>query len=119
MEKARTLLPSFSLVSLLSLPILGALGIFIIVAAVWLLRPWENIEIVSYQTPTPTATFTPTPFPTSTPTSTLTSTPTATPTPEVFTYRVQRGDTLLSLAAKFNTTVEAIKLVNNLTGDMI
>lgn len=119
LEKARTLLPSFSLVSLLSLPILGALGIFIIVAAVWLLRPWENVEIVAYQTPTPTATFTPTPFPTSTPTSTLTSTPTATPTPEVFTYRVQRGDTLLSLAAKFNTTVEAIKLVNNLTDDQI
>ncbi|MFQ5886891.1 MAG: LysM peptidoglycan-binding domain-containing protein [Anaerolineae bacterium] len=119
MEKARTLLPSFSPVSLLSLPILGALGIFIIVAALWLLRPWESIEIVAYQTPAPTATFTPTPFPTSTPTSTFTPTPTATPTPEVFTYRVQRGDTLLSLAAKFNTTVEAIKLVNNLTGDVI
>ncbi|MFQ6001732.1 MAG: LysM peptidoglycan-binding domain-containing protein [Anaerolineae bacterium] len=119
LEEARTLLPSFSLVSLLSLPILGALGIFIIVAAIWLLRPWESIQIVAYQTPTPTATFTSTPFPTSTPTSTSTPTPTATPTPEVFTYRVQRGDTLLSLAAKFNTTVEAIKLVNNLTGDEI
>jgi len=34
-------------------------------------------------------------------------------------YRVQRGDTLLSLAAKFNTTVEAIKAVNNLTDDQI
>jgi len=32
---------------------------------------------------------------------------------------VQRGDTLSSLAAKFDTTEEAIKLVNNLTGDMI
>lgn len=119
LEKARTLLPSFSLVSLLSLPILAALGIFIIVAAIWLLRPWESIEIVAYQTPTPTATFTLTPFPTSTPTSTPTPTPTATPTPEVFTYRVQRGDTLSSLAAKFNTTEEAIRLVNNLTGDLI
>jgi len=119
LEKVRTLLPSFSIVSLLSLPILGALGIFIIVAAVWLLRPWESIQIVAYQTPTPTATFTPTPFPTATPTSTPTPTPTATPTPEVFTYRVERGDTLLSLAAKFHTTVEAIKLVNNLTGDQI
>lgn len=119
LEEARTLLPSFSLVSLLSLPILGALGIFIIVAAVWLLRPWESIQIVAYQTPTPTATFTPTLFPTSTPTSTPTPTPTATPMPEVREYRVQRGDTLSSLAAKFNTTEEAIRLVNNLTGDMI
>ncbi len=119
LKEARTLLPSFSLVSLLSLPILGALGIFIIVAAVWLLRPWESIQIVAYQTPTPTATFTPTPFPTSTPTSTPTPTPTATPTPEVFTYRVQRGDTLSSLAAKFNTTVEAIKSVNSLADDVI
>lgn len=119
LEEARTLLPSFSLVSLLSLPVLGALGVFIIVAAVWLLRPWESIQIVAYQTPTPTATFTPTPFPTSTATSTPTPTPTATPTPEVFTYRVQRGDTLSSLAAKFNTTVEAIRIVNNLTGDEI
>jgi len=119
LEEARTLLSSFSLVSLLSLPILGALGIFIIVAAVWLLRPWESIEIVAYQTPTPTATFTSTPFPTSTPTSTSTPTPTATPAPEVQEYRVQRGDTLEVLAIKFNTTVEAIKLVNNLTGDVI
>jgi len=119
LEKARSLLPSFSWVSLLWLPILGALGIFVIVAAVWLLRPWESIEVAAYHTPTPTATFTPTSFPTSTPTSTPTYTPTATPTPEVFTYRVQRGDTLLSLAAKFDTTVEAIKLVNNLTDDTI
>jgi len=119
LEEARTLLPSFSLVSLLSLPILGALGIFIIVATVWLLRPWESIEIVAYQTPTATATSTPTPFPTSTPTSTSTPTPTATPAPEVTPYTVQRGDTLSSLAAKFNTTEEAIRLVNNLTGDVI
>lgn len=119
LEKARTLLPSFSLVSLLSLPILAALGIFIIVAAVWLLRPWESIEIVAYQTSTPTATFTPTPFPTSTPTSTPTPTPTATPKPQVTPYTVQRGDTLEALAIKFNTTVDAIRLVNNLTGDQI
>lgn len=119
LEKVRTLWPSFSLVSLLSLPILGTLGTLIIIAAVWFLRPWESIQIVAYQTPTPTATLTPSPFPTATPTSTPTPTPTATPTPEVFTYRVQRGDTLLSLAAKFNTTVEAIKLVNNLTSDEI
>jgi len=32
---------------------------------------------------------------------------------------VQRGDTLEALAIRFDTTVEAIKLVNNLTGDEI
>jgi len=96
---------------------LTALGIFIIVGAVWLLRPWESIEIVAYHTPTPTATFTPTPFPSATPTPTATSTPTPTPTPQVTIYRVQRGDTLEALAIKFDTTVEAIMLVNNLTSD--
>ncbi len=35
------------------------------------------------------------------------------------TYTVQRGDTLYSIALKYNTTVNAIKSLNNLTSDIL
>ena len=35
------------------------------------------------------------------------------------TYTVQRGDTLFSIASRFNTTVDAIKRSNNLTSDFL
>ena len=37
----------------------------------------------------------------------------------VITYTVQSGDTLWLLAQRFNTTVDAIKAMNNLTSDML
>lgn len=40
--------------------------------------------------------------------------PTSTPVPGQFEYTVQWGDTLFSLARRFNTTVEAIVALNNL-----
>lgn len=40
-------------------------------------------------------------------------------TPPSFTYTVRSGDTLWLLAQRFNTTVAAIKALNNLTGDML
>ena len=53
----------------------------------------------------PRATFTPAPA-----TPAPTATPTVTPTPIV--YRVQTGDTLLAIAAKFGVTAEAIQEAN-------
>jgi LysM repeat protein len=76
-------------------------------------------------TPTPTRTVTPTPTPTRsvtptpTPTRTVTPTPTPTPTTTSFFYVVVSGDTLSSLAVRFNRTVAAIKTANNLTSDLI
>lgn len=74
---------------------------------------------------TPTATAAPTSEPTAVPTATPEPTavpptaipPTAAPAPPVAqrTYTVQPGDTLLSIAEKFNTTVTAIVEANNLT----
>lgn len=60
----------------------------------------------------PTATSTPTAIP-------ATPTPTATPPPQAFPYIVQPGDTLASIAAKFNTTVDVLKALNNLQSDQI
>jgi LysM repeat protein len=72
---------------------------------------------VSTQTATaePTATPTATPEPTTIPTAT--PAPTAAPAPPAAqrTYTVQPGDTLLSIARQFDTTVTAIIKANNLT----
>jgi LysM repeat protein len=73
---------------------------------------------------TPTATVTPTAEPTAEPTVAPTATPEPTAVPPTAapaapaaprTYTVQPGDTLLSIARQFNTTVTAIVEANNLT----
>ncbi|HEU5099091.1 MAG TPA: LysM domain-containing protein, partial [Roseiflexaceae bacterium] len=71
-------------------------------------------------TATQTATAEPTAAPTATPVPTATPEPTAAPTAAPApasprTYTVQPGDTLLSIAREFNTTVTAIIEANNLT----
>jgi hypothetical protein len=66
-------------------------------------------------TPTPRPTPTPTPQPTPTPTAA----PTQTPAPAPRTYVVVSGDTLGSIAARFGTSVQALKNVNGLSGDII
>ena len=70
-------------------------------------------------TETPTATETATPEPTEAPTATPEPTavpPTAAPAPAgPRKYTVQPGDTLISIAKKFNTTVTAIVKANKLT----
>lgn len=43
--------------------------------------------------------------------------PNATQTPDTFIYTVQRGDTLYALANRYNTTVDTIKRLNNLTSN--
>lgn len=63
--------------------------------------------------PAPTATEAP-PTPTSVPTPEPTAAPTATEALPTFTYRVQSGDTLGSIATRFGTTSQAIAALNNL-----
>jgi len=78
-------------------------------------------------TPTPTATATETPVPlTATPTETLTPsetpvpTETLVPTPsEPFTYQVQAGDSLITIAEQFNVEYVGIMLLNGLTYESI
>jgi LysM repeat protein len=69
--------------------------------------------------PSMTSTVAPTATSTPTPTPVLTVQPTATPSPSEFVYIVRTGDTLWGLAARFGTTVEAIKARNGLTSDII
>jgi LysM repeat protein len=82
------------------------------------------LDIATAVPPTAVATQTATAEPTSEPTVAPTATPeptavppTAAPAPPAAqrTYTVQPGDTLLSIAEKFNTTVTAIVKANNLT----
>lgn len=72
--------------------------------------------VVLPPSPTPTALPTQTPVPAFTATTGVT--PTATP-PSVVEYTVQQGDTLLSIAARFAVSVEALRQANGLTGDML
>lgn len=47
------------------------------------------------------------------------NTPSPGPEPGYFNYTVQSGDSLWLLAKRFNTTVDAIKALNNLTSDVL
>lgn len=64
--------------------------------------------------PTPTAT----PPPTATPTATNTPEPTPTPVP-LRTHRIQSGDTLSAIGARYGVAVDAIMAANNLTAQDI
>ena len=71
---------------------------------------WDAVKSSPAPTPEPVAEVTAMPTATTTP-------PAATPTPgpgEPVTYRVQPGDTLLSIATQFDITVEEIMTANNL-----
>ena len=69
--------------------------------------------------PTFTPTITATPTPVLMPTLPVAPTPSPTPTVEYLLHRVQAGETLSTIAARYGVTVEAIKAANGLTGDLI
>ena len=57
--------------------------------------------------------------PVAVPQAAATPAPSATVPAQGFPYVVQIGDTLQSIAAKFNTTVEVLRAMNNLSGDQV
>ena len=112
--------------------IFGGLGALLLVATlvVGIPRFAHWLETLLPPTPTPTktvvvVTVTQTPvtlMPTATPTPTSTTptlAPTLTPTPTVIIHTVVAGDTLSSIAKKYNTTVEAIMAANGKTDTLL
>jgi LysM repeat protein len=114
----------------------GALALILIFAGILLIYRWYSnpdaplvdLSFLSSPTPTVTATSTSTVTPTNTatvtPTSTatVTETPTITPTPTIdgpFFYTVQEGETLSSIAVKFNIDVLRLMEANDLTFDSV
>lgn len=89
------------------------LGVILLV--MWLASPGKPLgQMFATDTPTTTATFTPTSTstPTLTPTETVTPTVTTTGTPsEDFPYTIQEGDSLESIAQKFNLGTDGSQLI--------
>lgn len=87
----------------------------IILLVVWLLGPSKPLSgLFATETPTPTLTFTPTltNTPTETPTVTATFTETLTPTQSApYTYIVQEGDFLATIAEKENLGDDGVALI--------
>jgi LysM repeat protein len=75
--------------------------------------PTSSTTPTSSSTPTATSIPTTLPSPTATPTETFTPAPSATATP--FVHIVASGDTLYDIAARYDTTVQAIMEANGLT----
>jgi len=107
--------------------VIGVAALLLILGAAflayWLLGSGGMPSIALFATDTPTPTNTPTvtatATATSTPTITATATETATPTiaptqSGPFVYQVEEGDTLWSIAAKFNADLLVLLAVNNL-----
>lgn len=95
--------------------------------------PWPTTTPTATSTQPPTATPAPSATPTLSPSPTMTvgpipsSTPTATSVPSITTqeqpptatYIVKQGDTLVTIAQRFDTTVEALRQANGLINDTI
>ncbi len=113
--------------------ILGGIAVVLIVVGVVLIlvlsrEQGGGLRGLFFASPTPTATLTPTPTPTPTvtptptptPTPAVTPTPTFTPTPDKpFPYTVQPGDTLFTIAEKFNVNLVTLMLLNGLNNDSV
>jgi LysM repeat protein len=111
--------PRPKLSELPTIPLVIALLVIATLVALGVIRPWQHQKVAAVTptatdtpmlSPTPTATRTSTAPPTSTPTATSTATPTSTPV----IYVVQSGDTLLSIAIEYSTTVDALLQANDL-----
>jgi LysM repeat protein len=96
----------------------------IILLVIWLLGPSHPLSAMfATETPTPTLTFTPTltTTPTETPTVTMTFTETPTPTQSApYSYIVQEGDYLATIAEKQNLGIDGVALIlllNNYTDE--
>lgn len=103
--------------------LLGGLSLLLIAAGLYITTNWVGQggigNLFPSATPTPTMTLTPSQTPTITSTPTITPIP-ATPTASApFPYTVVSGDTISSIAAKFNVQFIIIMLLNGLNNDSV
>lgn len=123
MSNKKRRIPRPNLPGLPAVPLGIALLVIAALVALGVTRLWQHRKVAAVTptatdattntpttNPTPTATTTSTASPTSAPTAT--ATPTLTPTPVI--YVVQSGDTLLSIALEYGTTVDALLQANGL-----
>lgn len=101
--------------------VLSGASLLLIAAGLFVTTNWVSAggpgALFPSDTPTPTMTFTPSNTPTITNTPTLTPIP-ATPTASApFEYTVESGDTITSIAEKFNVDFVIIMLLNGLDND--
>jgi LysM domain len=94
----------------------GGIAAMLAPAATATPSPTPSPTLTPTLTPLPTRTASPTPTIVPTPTlePTPAPTPSPTPAPTVRTYRVQAGDTLSTIAARFGTTAQAIANANGI-----
>ncbi len=118
MSNKKRKIPRPNLSGLPAVPLSAALLVVVTLVALGVTRPWQHQKVAAVTPSATAATHTPTASPTATTTSTATPTatasPTATPTPTPIIYVVQSGDTLLSIAIEYDTTVEALLQANDL-----
>jgi len=93
---------------------LAFLGVLFIVALLWRVRLFTPEANALGRMPIPTGTTIPAPTATPTETSTPTPIPTVTPTPTPIYHKVQPGETLLTIAGLYESSVEAIIKANGL-----
>lgn len=103
--------------------VLGGLSLLLVAAGLLVTTNWVRAggpgALFPSDTPTPTMTFTPSNTPTITGTPTLTPIP-ATPTASApFNYTVQLGDTITSIAEKFDVDFIIVMLLNGLNNDSV
>lgn len=103
--------------------VLGAASLLLVAGGVLVTTNWVRAggpgALFPSDTPTPSMTFTPSNTPTITSTSTLTPIP-ATPTASApFEYTVASGDTISSIAEKFDVDFIIVMLLNGLNNDSV
>lgn len=108
--------------------LMWALSAILVLGGLYLIIGWLSggglgaFSLFATDTPTPTETPTPSNTPTITPTPTITETPTLPSTPTAsapFLYTVEVGDTLSSIADKFQVQFIIIMALNGLNNDSV
>lgn len=100
---------------------LGGLSLLLVAAGLYFTTTWVSAggpgALFPSDTPTPTVTFTPSTTPTVTETPTITAPPATATAAAPFPYIVELGDTIESIAAKFDVDPIIILLLNGLDND--